>query len=88
MTRKEPTVRFIKTESIMIGDTVKVEQEWEDCTVIRIGTVARRDHSRHMTEYLTNKGVVLLTHFPEAPEKTKISLLHRSINAEQLERLF
>jgi hypothetical protein len=89
MSRTTPPVRLIKHDSIRTGDTIKVEQEYEDATVIKIGTVAKRDHSNYGTDYLTSAGVALYTHTRDDLTKARITLLKRDHTTDDEEgRLF
>jgi hypothetical protein len=80
MTRATPPVRYIKPESIQIGDTVKVSKPFQDAIVSTVGIVAKRDHVGDFTEYLTAQGVLLLEHNRRMPEKVKVTLLNRTLD--------
>lgn len=81
--------RFIKHESIKIGDTIKVEENIADITVTRVGTVAKRDHSHFGTDYVTAQGVALYTHTRDGLKTAKITLLARALNVSDMtDRLF
>jgi hypothetical protein len=79
MSRTLPPVRFIKPDSIQIGDTIKVDKPFQDSIVSHIGIVAKREHLGDFTEYRTTQGVILLEHNRRMPEKVKITLIKRAL---------
>jgi len=85
MRANNTTTRFIKHTSIQVGDTIKVEQTYEDATIIKIGRVQKRDHSSIGTDYLTAEGIALYTHTRDDLSRAKITLLDRPSNVTELE---
>jgi uncharacterized membrane protein len=81
-------VRYIKHESILIGDTIRVEEVIEDATVIRVGQVASRDRVSYGTDYITSKGIVLYTHTRDNLKTAKIALLDRAMNVREINTLW
>jgi hypothetical protein len=79
MTRATASTRYIRPESIQIGDTIKVDKPFHDSIVSHVGIVAKREHLGDFTEYRTVKGVILLEHNRRMPEKVKVTLLKRTL---------
>jgi hypothetical protein len=89
MRKNTTTARYIKHESIKIGDVIKVERKVQDATVTTIGRVARRDRGLHVTEYTTDQGIVLLTHWHDGISTGgKITLLSRDHSVSEIVSLF
>lgn len=75
--------KYIKPESICIGDTIIVRNEMQDSVVSYTGTVNTRHHYSHTTEYATAQGVVLLACHADgttAPPNCTITLVNRKAN--------
>lgn len=91
MSRSLPPVRYIKPESIKIGDTIKVEGQYHDAVFTRTGRVAKRDQQRGLTEWLTAQGVIMVTRYDSGhvDGNVKVTLLNRlddmSVKLEGLE---
>ena len=85
MTRQIPPVRYIKHDSIRIGDVIKVEQQVEDATIERKGQVAKRERSTYGTDYLTAAGIVLYTYTRDDLTQARITLLRRTHNITEME---
>jgi len=76
--RAAPAVRYIKAETICIGDTIKVQSTDRDLLTCKFGIVARREHYPNSTDYETSAGITLLTVFADGYKAyDHIVLLHR-----------
>lgn len=69
--------RYIKPETICIGDLIRVTRKHKDVEISVVGKVASRQHFPRSTEYQTANGYVLLEQFYSTPEKVTVTLLHR-----------
>lgn len=89
--RKIQTERYIKPETICIGDTIKVTTKEMDTEVSRVGRVARRLHYNQITEYITAEGVSLLVQ-NRGMVDCKVTLLKREdgldVRENNLQTLF
>lgn len=64
MKRTKHQERFIKAETIRIGDVIRITWKQGDVTQSAVGKVAeRKHHNGNMTEWLTAGGIVLLVRF-------------------------
>lgn len=93
--RREIQPRYIRPESILLGDTIKTSWEWNDATHTITGTVAYRDNTLNATFWYTKGGIVLLMRNgqmhalnPEGSRIAKITLLAREITANEESVLF
>ena len=64
MPRKTIEPRYIKPESIHIGDTVRIVWEVDDTERTATGKVAKREHYGATTGYYTASGVELFMYNP------------------------
>lgn len=78
--------RYIKPETICIGDVIRVTEKKRDTTVSVVGTVAKRERGRNYTEYVTAEGVTLLETYTHDDRKYTVTLLDRP--AERTPHLF
>ena len=83
-TRRERTladIRYIKPETICIGDKIKIRFSTGDMEQTRTGTVAKREHfGRNTSEVRTAEGYVLLEWFTDgttSPPNAVVTLIHR-----------
>jgi hypothetical protein len=77
MTRWSSKPRYIKPETICIGDTIRVTRKHKDAEISVVGKVAFRRVFNHSTEYQTEQEQVLLEHFRYTPQKLTVTLLDR-----------
>jgi hypothetical protein len=78
--------RYIKAETICIGDTVRVSHDELDSTVSIVGVVGKRERRGRETEYFTTGGRLLLTTIYGATARTRtITLLDRVVTNTQTE---
>lgn len=76
--------RYIKPETICIGDLIRVTRKHKDVEISVVGKVASRQHFPHSTEYQTVEGYVLLEQFYTTPEKVVVTLLQREYTQTEL----
>lgn len=75
--RKLPEPRFIKPESVDIGDTIRVTTQGNDgITTEKVGKVARRDDHGNVRAYFTAENGRLLSWTP-GKSSPRITLLNR-----------
>lgn len=85
--RKTQTVRYIKPETICIGDVIRVTRKHKDVEISTVGRVANRQVYNYSTDYVTADGVTLYEHVRYAPiQKVTVTLIERP--ADKLEPLF
>jgi hypothetical protein len=78
--RKTQTVRYIKPETICIGDVIRVTRKFKDTEQSVVGRVADRQQHTYSTEYSTAEGVVLYEHFRFNQQKVTVTLLERPLS--------
>lgn len=71
------TARYIKPETICVGDVIRVTEKRQDVEVSTVGTVARRNYGTNFTEYVTEQGVTLLEVYTFDDRKIRVTLLDR-----------
>lgn len=69
--------RYIKPETICIGDLIKVTRKFKDAEISEVGRVAYRDHEGRYTDYLTSEGYLLVQLIAGVTYPRKITLLDR-----------
>jgi len=70
-------VRYIRPETICIGDIIKVSWNHKDVIKSIQGEVAHREHYTHSTEYSTAEGQVLCTHWRYQKPDFRVTLILR-----------
>lgn len=86
--RTSAPVRYIKPETICIGDVIRVTTKHKDIETSVVGRVARREVYNYSTDYITNEGVTILEHFRYTGSSATVTLLERANNVTVLEGLF
>ena len=69
--------RYIKPETICIGDLIKVTRKHKDVEISEVGRVADRQHAGRFTSYLTAEGHEIVEAIAGVPYTRKITLLDR-----------
>jgi len=72
--------RFIKPDSIRMGDLVRVTGKYQDVDIARTGYMVKRDHQGRTTTYYSAAGVELLSVYGDgttSPERAKVTLITR-----------
>ena len=79
MRTNDTTVRYVKIDSVLIGDTIRVETTDEDIKETKTGTVAYRDYTTDGHYLYTSKGKVIAFVPRDGLNRPKISLLNRRL---------
>lgn len=75
-------VRYIKPESICIGDLIKVSWAAYGVSTSRVGVVARRDVLVHTTEYRSKEDGLLVRHIRYEKPNFVVTLIARAAEKE------
>lgn len=82
---KNSKARYIKHESIRMGDIIKISGHYVDMDITRQGTVRKRLHNGREVEYLTAQGAVLLTVYGDGTSdagRYTVTLLRRELDSK------
>jgi hypothetical protein len=77
MSRINRAARYIKPETIVLGDVIRATVKNKDVEISHVGAVARREHNAASTEYISAEGVTLLEVYRFDDRKIRVTLLDR-----------
>jgi hypothetical protein len=69
--------RYIKPETIVIGDTIRATIKVKDIEVAVVGKVAKREHTLSGTEYISAEGATIFETYKFDDRHLRITLLDR-----------
>lgn len=84
MRSNDTTVRYVKVDSVLIGDTIKVETRDDDVIVTKTGTVAYRDYTLDGLCLYTSKQSLIAFIPRDDLIRPKITLLNRRLTGTRL----
>lgn len=77
--RGKPEPRFIRPETIDVGDTIRVTFKKNDgIEMSLVGTVARREDHGAMRQMITAEGGIILAWSPGEARNVRVTLLDRA----------
>lgn len=75
--------RYIKVETVHIGDTIKVAKASGDVTIVTTGTVAERSYDGSYRRLYSREGILIAEYNPELSRKLTVTLLACAPTREQ-----
>lgn len=78
MTRAVPRVRYIKPETIVLDDLIRITTKRDGIETTRMGRAVTRDHEGSSTVYRTAEGGELLRYIPANSVDFTVTLIEPS----------